>query len=199
MELTSFVHIFIIPFVFSRGDVVQPLLVVEIPSNSLLNAFFKLEAWFPAEFALELGGVDGITGIVTEAVGDVGDEVEIFAFLTAKESVNGVDDNLDDVDVLPFVESSDVVGFSNGALVEDEVDGTGMVFHIKPVAYVLAFAIYRQRFAMADVIDEERNELLRELVWAVVVGAVGHDGGHAVGVVECAHEVVAAGFGCGVG
>ena len=47
---------------------------------------------------------------------------------------------------------------------------------------------------MADVVDEERDELLGELIGAVVVGAVGHDGGHAVGVVERTHKVVAAGL-----
>ena len=52
---------------------------------------------------------------------------------------------------------------------------------------------------MTDVVDEQRYQFLRELVWAVVVGAVGHDGGQAVGVVEGAYEVVAAGLGGAVG
>ena len=52
---------------------------------------------------------------------------------------------------------------------------------------------------MADVIDEERYQLLRELVRPVVVGAVGHDGRHAVGIVECANKVVARCLTCRIG
>ena len=69
-----------------------------------------------------------------------------------------------------------------------------MVFHVEPVADVLAFAIDRERFAVADIVDEERNELFGELVRTVVVRAVRYDGRHPVGVVEGTDEVVAAGF-----
>ena len=48
---------------------------------------------------------------------------------------------------------------------------------------------------MADVIDKQRNKLFRELIRAVVVGAVGDHGGHAVGVVERPHKMVAGGLG----
>ena len=74
---------------------------------------------------------------------------------------------------------------------EDEVDGTGMVFHEQPVAHVLALAIDGQRLAMADVVDKQGYQLLGKLIGAVVVRAVGHDDGHSVGVVEGAHKVVA--------
>ena len=131
---------------------------------------------------------------MSEAVGDVGDEVEVFAFFATKESVNGIDDDLDDVDVLPLVEAADVVGFCYLAIVEDDIDGTGMVFYKKPVAHVFALAIDRQWLAVADVVNEERYQLLGELIGTVVVRAVGHDGRHAVGVVEGTHEVVAAGL-----
>lgn len=47
---------------------------------------------------------------------------------------------------------------------------------------------------MADVVDEERNQFLRELVGPVVVGAVGHDSRHSVGVMEGTHEMVGAGL-----
>ena len=47
---------------------------------------------------------------------------------------------------------------------------------------------------MAYVIYEKRDEFFRELKRTVIVGAIRHDGGHAVGVVEGTHEVVAAGL-----
>ena len=73
---------------------------------------------------------------------------------------------------------------------ENHVDGAGMVFHEEPVAHVLALAIDRKRLLVADVVDKKRDELFGELVRTVVVGAVRHDGRHAVGVVECAYEMV---------
>ena len=136
---------------------------------------------------------------MTGAVGDIGDEVEILAFLAAQQSVNGLDQHLDDVDVLPLVEAAYIVGFGDVAFVEDGVDSSGMVFDIEPVAHVLAFAIDGQGFAVAYVVYEQGYEFFGELVGAVVVGAVGDDGGQAVGVVEGSHEMVAAGFGSAVG
>ena len=127
---------------------------------------------------------------MTGTVCHVGDEVHILAFLSAEQAINGVDKHLDDVDVLPFVETTDIVGISNLSLMENQVDGTGMIDDIEPVANVLTLAIDRQRLTMADIIDEQRNQFLRELIGAVVVRAVGDDNGHAIGIVEGTHEVV---------
>ena len=191
---TLAVHRVVILLVVARGDIVEPLLIVEIPADGLLDAFLKLKTWLPAKFALKFSGVDGITSIMTEAVGDVGDEVEIFAFLASKESVNGIDDRLDYVGVLPLVEAADVVGFSNLAIVEDGVDGACVIYYIQPVTYVLTLAIDRQWLAMTDVVDEKWNQLLGELIRTIVVRAVGHDGRHAVGIVESTDEMVGTGL-----
>ena len=83
-------------------------------------------------------------------------------------------------------------------MVEDSVDGAGVVFDVEPVAHVFALTVNGERLAMAYVVDEERDELLGELVGAVVVGAVRDDGRHAVSVVESADEMVAGGFRSGV-
>ena len=130
------------------------------------------------------------------AVGDEGDEVHVLALFTSEQAVNCVDEHMDDVDVLPFVEAADVIGLGNLAFVEDEVNGTGVVFNEQPVAHILSLAIYRQWLAMADVIDEEWNQFFRKLVRTIVVRAVGHDDRHSVGVVIGTHEVVARCFGC---
>ena len=106
---------------------------------------------------------------MSKTVCDVGDQAEAVAFRIAKQSVYSGDDDLDEVYVCPFVESSDVVGLSDLSFVEDEVDGACMVFNIEPVAHVLTFTVYGKRLSLADVVDEQRNQLLRELLWAVVV------------------------------
>ncbi len=87
-------------------------------------------------------------------VGDVGDEVLIFALLTAEQTVDGLDDDMNDVDILPLVEAADVIGVGNLTLMEDEVNGAGVVFNIKPVAYILTLSIDGERLAVADIVDE---------------------------------------------
>ena len=74
---------------------------------------------------------------------------------------------------------------------EDDVDSPCVVLHIQPVANVFPLTIHRQRFPVTDVVDEQRNQLLRELVRAVVVRTVCHDGRHSVRVVVSTHEMVA--------
>ena len=103
------------------------------------------------------------------AVGDVGYEVEVLALLASEQTVHGLDEHMNDVDVLPLVEATDVVGVGGLALMEDEVYGTGVILYIEPVAHVKALAIYGQRLAMTDVVDEQRYELLRKLVRTIVV------------------------------
>ena len=88
-----------------------------------------------------------------EAVGDVCDEVEVFTFFAAKKTINGIDDYLDDVDVLPLVKAANVVGFGYLAFVEDEVYSTGMVLYKEPVAHVFALTIDWLWLEMADVVD----------------------------------------------
>ena len=195
-KLLLIIHFVVVFLILARGNIVHPLLVVEIPAHSLLDAFLKLEAGFPAEFCLELAAVDGVAHIVAEAVGDEGDELLRLTLGIAEKAVHCLDDDLYEVDVLPLVEAADVVCVGDLSLVEDEVDGTCVVFHKQPVADVLALSVYGQRLAVADVVDEEGYQLLGELVGTVVVRAVGDDRRHSVCVVVCAHEVVAAGLGC---
>jgi len=177
--------------VVTAGDIVHPVLVVEIPANCFLNAFLELEAGLPSEFTLEFGGVDGIASIVSQTVGDVGDEVHVLVFLATQQTVYCADNYLDDINVLPFVETSDVVGFGYLTIMEDNINGTCMILYKQPVTYVLSLAVNREWLLVADVVDEERNQFFGELIGAVVVRAVGDDSRHSVGVVEGTYEVVA--------
>ena len=188
------IHFLVILFIFAGSDVVHPGLVVEVPADGALDAFLELEAGLPTQLALQLGTVDGIAQVVPGAVGHIGDEVHILPFLAPKQPVHRLNHHPDEVDVLPLVEAADVVRVGHLALMENEVDGAGVVFHIQPVAHILALAIDGQRLAVADIVDEQRYQLLGELVRTVVVRAVGHDGGHTVGVMESPHEMVGRGL-----
>ena len=74
-----------------------------------------------------------------------------------------------------------------------------MVFDEEPVTDVLSLAVDGQGLALADVVDEEGDELLGELVRTVVIRAVRHDRWQAVGIVVDTDEVVAGGLAGGVG
>ena len=198
-NLPPLIHLLIILLILPRRDVIHPRLIFEIPAHRLLDALLELEAWFPAQFLLELGRVDGVAQVVTGTVGHIGDQAQRLALGITQQAIHRPDDHFDQVDVLPLVEAANVVGVSYLALVEDQVDRPGMILHIEPVAHVLALAIDRQRLALADVVDEQWDQLFRELVRTVVVRAVGHDGRQAVGVVEGSHEMVAARLRCRIG
>ena len=112
------------------------------------------------------------------------------SFRMTKDTVHCLYHHLDEIDILPFVKSADIVCLTVPAFVENEVNGTGVVFHIEPVADILTFAVDRKRFSVTDVIDEQWDELFRELIRAIVVRAVGNDCRKAVCVVEGADEMV---------
>lgn len=83
-----------------------------------LDTLLKLERWLPAEFLLQLSRVNSITHIVTLSVSYISNEIHILAFLSAEQSINGLDYHLDDIDVLPLVETTDVVSLGYLTLVE---------------------------------------------------------------------------------
>ena len=109
---------------------------------------------------------------MTGTVRDIGDEVHVgigfngftgfrsFKFHSAKGFIYGLDKDLDDVDVLPLIETADIVCLGYLAVMEDGVDGTGMVLDIEPVADIFAPTIDGQGLAVADVIDEQGYQLL---------------------------------------
>ena len=56
--LLILVHILIVVLVVAAGDVVHPLLMVQVPVNGQHDALFKGGLGVPAQIVLDLGGVD---------------------------------------------------------------------------------------------------------------------------------------------
>lgn len=48
MGLPPLVHFLVVALVVAAGDVVHPVLVVEVPPHGLFDALLKLEARFPS-------------------------------------------------------------------------------------------------------------------------------------------------------
>ena len=127
----------------------------------------------PAELALELGRVDGVTAVVAGAVSD---PVEVLGV-----AAHRLEDHAQDGDVVLLPIGADEVGLPHAALREDVPDGAGVVLGVDPVADVLALPVELGADAVDDVGDLPGDELLHVLVGAVVVGAVGDRGAQAVG------------------
>ena len=160
-----------------------PGLVGDVPVDGGLQPLGEVGVCRPpAELALELRGVDGVSAVVAGAVGD---PVEVLGVAS-----HGLEDHAEHGDVVLLAICSDEVGLPHAALGEDVPDGRGVVLGVDPVADVLAAAVELGAHAVDDVGDLPGDELLHVLVGAVVVGAVGDRGAEAVGAGPGAHEHV---------
>ena len=73
---------------------------------------------------------------------------------------------------------------------EDEVDGSCMVFYEKPVAHILALSIHWKWLPISDVVNEQWDQLLRELIWTVVVRAISYNGWHTISIMVSTNKVI---------
>ena len=129
------------------------------------------------------------------AILDVGNLILVrFAIGSGAEFIKDSAQGVNNVEVGLLVPAADVVDLAHPTRFKDAADGAAVVFHIEPVAYLLAVTIDGQRLASQGIVDTERDELFREVVRAVVVGAVGGEHWQTVGVVVGAHEMVAGGL-----
>ena len=108
-------------------------MVLEVPADRLFDPLLELQAGLPAQLVFEFARVDGVSQVVARAVGDIRDQLFRSAFGIAQQPVHGFDDHPYQVDVLPFVETPDVVRVGDLALVEDHVDGPCVVLDVEPV------------------------------------------------------------------
>ena len=131
-------------------------------------------------------------------VGDKFYQIAVGAGLRA-QGVEQIADGVHDFQISAFASAADGVGGAGLAAFSDERQGADVILDVEPVAHVVATAVNRQGLAFKRVQDYERNQLFRELVRAVVVGAVGDYNGQAIGVKPGAGQMVGAGFTGGVG
>jgi hypothetical protein len=66
-----------------------------------------------------------------------------------------------------------------------------VILDIQPIPYLAAVAVDRKRISPKSARDRQGDQLLRELVVAVVVGAVGGEGEQPVGVMIGPNRVAA--------
>ena len=69
---------------------------------------------------------------------------------------------------------ADVVDLSHPAIVENPINGLAVIFHIQPVPDILTCPVDGQRLVVQGVGNHQRNQLLREVIGAVIVGTPGN-------------------------
>ena len=182
----------------SALHVVDPLLVIQIPLYGFADTGFKSFLRLPSKLTAHLGRIDGIAAIVAGAIRHIGDLLTIRARFW-HHLVQQIADGVYHLQILLLVVTADVVGLPDHAGGHHLVESARVVFHIEPVTDLVALAIDRQRLAIQRVEDDQRDQLLGEVVRAVVVGAVGDDGRQTVSAAPGAHQMVTGGFGGRIG
>ncbi len=91
---------------------------------------------------------------------------------TRFELIEDGTEGIHDIQVGFFVPATDVVGFTQFPSFKHTADGTAVIFNVEPVTDLLTITIDRQWFAVQCIEDAKRDELFREVVRPIVVGAV---------------------------
>ncbi len=82
-----------------------------------------------------------------------------------------LDEPFGDLEVGARIAAAEVVDVHRVAMFEDVQDAARVILDVKPVANLTAVAVERHRFAVDQIGDEERDQLLGILVRAVSVAS----------------------------
>src|SRR5215510_4202494 len=105
-------------FVSSCKHFLTPGAIVDVPADSPLQARFKIKCGFPSEFSATLGGVNRISPIVSRTVRHKFLQFQITPaalpgerriFCSRQYSLQLIANTIDDLQVCPFVSTSDIV------------------------------------------------------------------------------------------
>ena len=179
-------------------DGFPPPFVVQIPLDGLADSGIEILLRFPAKFVHQLGWIDRIAQIVSGTVRHMRDQILVLAGLAGTKLIKNAAHGLDHLKIGALVVPADVVRLTGNALLVHKTKRGGMVIDIEPVTHVCALAIDRQRLSVETVQYDERNELFREMVWAIVVGAVRDENRKTIGIVPSAYKMIRSGLGGGI-
>src|SRR5450759_352820 len=85
--------------------------------------------------------VHSISPVMSRTVGDEGDEFSVVLFGFAGLLGEGVEEQVDKVDVAQLIVPTDVVDGTRGTFAQDSVDGAAVVLDVQPVADIEAVAV----------------------------------------------------------
>jgi hypothetical protein len=108
--------------------------------------------------------------------------------------VQSLQDGLNYFQIGALVVTAYIVNLAYTTLVNDQVDGSAVVIYMQPVAYVLTLAVYGQLFIRQSAADHQRDQLLGEVIRAVVVRATGYGHRQSISSVVSQNEQIGAGL-----
>src|SRR3990172_10272048 len=155
-------------------DASPPRLVLLIPANRLKKPGLEGVARRPMQLPFELTGIDRVSPIVPQPVRHMSDQ--------RIRLVEGPEDQTGEIDIGPLAVAADVVTLTLPSPLEDQRQRFTVILHVKPVADVEPVAVQRERFVGERIGDKQRDDLLRELVGAIVVATACDDHRQPVGV-----------------
>src|ERR1700730_481126 len=111
-------------------------------------------------------------------------------FFIRADFIQDLADGLYYVEVRAFVATADIIRLTWPPLGKDQVKGSGMILDIEPITDIGAFPIDRKRLSLQGIEDDQRNQLLRKMIWSIVIRAVRNDNRKAVGSMPCHSQMI---------
>src|SRR5262245_24753029 len=109
---------------------------------------------------------------------------------TLPETVHRIANRADDINVATLAIAPDVIGFPHPTAFQYQRQRLHMIVNEQPVANVEPTAVDRHGFAVQSLDDRQWDELFRELMWSVIVRAVGEEDREPVGMAPCPDQMV---------
>src|SRR5690606_32697093 len=98
------------------------------------------------------------------------------AICSRAQSIQVLADQLHDIDIGFLVPAPDIVSLTDLTSLQDAPDRAAMITDKQPVTNLLAITIDRQRFPSQRIDDHKRNQLLRKMIWPIIIGTIGGQG-----------------------
>lgn len=199
---TEFLGVFTKPAeaIVAAQHVLPPLAVFQVPEHGLTDAAVEGLLRYPSQLSLDLGGIDRVSAVMARTIGHEGDQLFIRTEgrIPRPQLIEQLADGFDYFQIAFFVVAADVVRLTDYAARNHFEQRPSMIVHKQPVTDLRTVAIHRQRFAMNGVENYMGDQLFREMVWPVVVRAVGDNHRQTIGTVPGADQMIGTGLGCGV-
>ena len=109
---------------------------------------------------------------MARTIGNEGDQIAIVRHalrLIRRQLFQQLTNGFHHLDIFTFVMTADIVSFARFAAGRHQIQRSGVIFHVQPIADLLSIAIHRQRLARQRVKDRQRDQLLGKVIRAVVI------------------------------
>ena len=150
--------------------------MLEEPCYCLPDTVLEHGLRFPANLRLDLIRSNGITSVVTLSVLNIGNQIladKRFSRVSFRQHVlKCLNNYINNLNIPLFVVTANVVGLKESALLLNHINSLGMILNVEPVSDIESVTVDRKLLALKSIVDNKRNQLLRELIRSVVIAAV---------------------------